>query len=247
MKDIFIGLTQNAMPASEWIRKMEIAAKGQDFQGIAEDYLRFIEKAGGIPVILPTTDDFEKARTLWARMDGFVLSGGHDVDPSLYGEEKRPSCGNTFPKRDLYEKELLRFAMENGKPVLGICRGIQLINAALGGSDHQDLEEDGFRKHSQFDIPRNMASHTVQLREGSPLEAIFGKRELGVNSFHHQAVKDLAPGLTADAVSEDGVIEALHIPGQPFLLAVQWHPEMMADSEEQAKLAQALIRACRGE
>ena len=242
---VFIGVTQNTLRSAEIFHKLAIASHGQDFQSLADDYLRLIEKAGGIPVPLPTTDGRETAQALWTRLDGFLLSGGCDVDPVLYGEEILPSCGSTDPRRDTYEKELLLFARENNKPVLGICRGIQLINAALGGTLWQDLQENGFGPHRLSDGERNTPTHTVRLREGSPLAEIYGKAEIGVNSFHHQAVKTLAPGLTADAFSQDGVIEGLHAAEGPFLLAVQWHPEMMFDSREQVRLAEALIRACR--
>lgn len=247
MSKPLIGISCNLLPASHWTVEMGIAAPNQDFLGLATDYLDMIQKAGGVPAILPTTDDLEGARQLWSNLDGLLLSGGHDLDPQTYHQRIKPQCGSVDIRRDRYEAAALRFALERKLPVLGICRGIQLFNAALGGTNYQDLMSNGFEQHTIFAYPRNAASHTVRLEAGSILAQIFQTEELGVNSFHHQAVQELAPALRPLAHSEDGVIEAVQVMDHPFAVAVQWHPEMMYDSQQQLKLACAFVQACTNE
>ena len=244
MSKPFIGITCNILPASHWTVDMGIAAPNQDFQGLAVDYMNMIHKAGGIPVVLPTVEDLEDARQLWDRLDGILLSGGNDVDPQLYHQRIAPQCGKLDLPRDRYEAAALAFALEKKLPVLGICRGIQLFNAALGGTNYQDLMTGGLEQHTILAYPRNAASHTVQLKPDGILAQIFHATKIGVNSFHHQAVKEPASCLTTLAASEDGVIEAVQVKDHPFAVAVQWHPEMMYDSEQQLLLARAFVRAC---
>lgn len=189
-------------------------------------YMEGIRQAGGVPVMLPLTADPQEIEALADAMDGFLFSGGHDVSPELYGEEKLPECAACCPERDAMEPGLLRAALERNKAVLGICRGIQLINAALGGTLYQDLpslhpSEVCHRQAAPYDVP----AHEVRIVESSPLHALLGKSEIGVNSCHHQAIKSLASGLKEMAWSPDGLIEAVYMPEKPFVWAVQWHPE----------------------
>lgn len=244
MQKPIIGITCNFLPASSWTVELGIAAYHQDFQGLATDYADMIQKAGGIPLVLPTVEDLEGASQLWGRLDGLLLSGGNDLNPQLYGQRVQGKCGAVDIPRDRYELAAFRYGREKQLPMLGICRGIQLFNAAMGGSNYQDLPSQGFESHTLLGFPRNAASHTVNLVPGSLLEEIFQTDTLGVNSFHHQAVRQLAPGLQEMARSEDGVIESVRLEDHPFALAVQWHPEMMYDDPQQLKLAQAFIRAC---
>lgn len=244
MKRPIIGISCNILPASHWTVDMGIAAPNQDFLGAATDYIDMIVRSGGTPLFLPTIADLDAAAELWERLDGMLISGGNDVDPALYHERIDTKCGAIDLPRDRYEAAALRFALQHDMPVLGICRGIQLFNAVLGGTNYQDLLDAGFKQHTILSYPRNAVSHTVDIEKDGLLYEIFGKTELGVNSFHHQAVKDPAPGFKVLARSSDGVIEAAQVEGQSFALAVQWHPEMMYDSDEQLKIAKAFVSAC---
>lgn len=189
-------------------------------------YMEGVEAAGGLPVMLPLTDDDAALDRLCGLCDGFLLTGGHDVSPEFYGQERLPVCGATSARRDRMEDGVLRRAMAGDKPVLGICRGIQFINAALGGTLWQDLPSQRpsavcHRQRPPYDVP----VHAVEVLPGTPLAALTGCGTLMVNSYHHQAVRDLAAPLRPMAVSPDGLVEAVWRPDRRFLWAVQWHPE----------------------
>lgn len=208
-------------------------------------YMEGIEAAGGIPVMLPMTADDGILEELVGTLDGFLLTGGHDVDPALYGAEKSPACGETCPARDAMEPKLLRRALDADKPVCGICRGIQLLNVCLGGTLYQDLPtEHGSAVDHHMTPPYDRAVHEVTILADTPLAALLGKMRLGVNSYHHQAVKALAPVLRPMALADDGLIEAAYLPGKRFCMAVQWHPEFSykTDADSRALLA-AFVRA----
>ncbi len=243
MSKPIIGITMNTIPANHWTIEMGIAAPNQDFQGLAVDYMTMIEKAGGVPVILPSTEDLETAELLWDRLDGILISGGNDVNPMIFGE-RIVKCGNLDSLRDNYEIAAMNFALKKGIPVLGICRGIQVINAGLGGKNCQDLPSEGYKPHTILVRKRNEPTHSVEIKDGTPLAEIFGKKTVMVNSFHHQSAQELSPKLRLQAVSEDGVVESCYMPGKKFFMAVQWHPEMMYDSEEQLLIAKAFVSAC---
>lgn len=209
-------------------------------------YMQGVEQAGGVPVMLPLTDDAEVLRQLAATCDGFLLTGGQDVSPALYGAAASPQCGETSPARDAMEKQLLGMALAADKPVLGICRGIQFLNAYLGGTLYQDLptEHPSPANHHQTP-PYDAPVHGVTLVAGSPLQTLLGKDVLAVNSLHHQAIKTLAPGLQAMAVSEDGLTEAVCLPGKKFVWAVQWHPEFsFRVNEDSRKIFGAFVGHC---
>ena len=189
-------------------------------------YMQGIEKAGGIAVMLPLTEDENTLNTLLEKIDGLLLTGGHDVSPSLYGEERLDVCAETCPERDNMEKYIAIAAIKADKPILGICRGLQLLNALLGGTLYQDLptqfpSDICHRQKPPYDKP----AHRVSLEEGTPLYTLFGKASLNVNSCHHQGIKDLAPRLKAMAFAPDGLTEAVYMPDKKFVWAVQWHPE----------------------
>ncbi|MCD7814984.1 MAG: gamma-glutamyl-gamma-aminobutyrate hydrolase family protein [Lachnospiraceae bacterium] len=189
-------------------------------------YMDGIRDAGAIPVILPLSGTPEDVLEIFELCDGLLMTGGHDVSPALYHQEKKESCGLTCPARDQMERILYENALANEKPVLGICRGIQLINVLQGGTLYQDLptEYKSTVEHHMKPPYTNIA-HTVQIRKDSPLYDLLGIETLGVNSYHHQAVKELGTDLEVMAESEDGLVEAVCHSRHRFVWAVQWHPE----------------------
>ena len=208
-------------------------------------YMAMLEDAGALPVMLPLTGDGEELDACYAMCDGLLIPGGQDVDPALYGQARTAACGETCPPIDAMEAGLLARALRGGKPVLGICRGIQVMNAVLGGTLYQDLptELPGGVEH-QMTAPYDRSVHTVAVRPDTRLGDILGPGDLPVNSYHHQGVRDLAPGLRINALAPDGLIEAVDLPSHPFFLGVQWHPEFSFESDEASrKIVGAFVRA----
>ena len=208
-------------------------------------YLEGVQEAGAIPVILPLAADGADAARLADLCDGLLFTGGQDVSPQLYGEERRPACGELCPARDALERELLNRALEQDKPILGICRGLQFLNAALGGTLYQDLPTEHPSGTGHFmKPPYDRAAHAVHIWPMTPLASAVEKAELGVNSCHHQAIKTLAPDLVEMARSKDDLIEAVYLPGRTFVWGVQWHPEMSLRTDEASrKIFEAFVGA----
>jgi len=209
-------------------------------------YMQGIEEAGGIPVMLPLTTESDTILRLAETFDGFLFTGGQDIDPTWYGEEKRERCGDACEERDKLEMELFRHVAGLDKPALGICRGVQLMNVALGGSLYQDLpsERGGPLTHSQKP-PYDAPVHGVDILPGTLLHEIVQADSLRVNSYHHQGIKVLSDQLIPAAHAEDGLIEAVILPGKRFVLGVQWHPEYMYESDPYSlSLFQAFVQAC---
>ena len=202
---------------------------GADRTGLNAAYVRSVIAAGGVPLMLsPLMGPSYAARALDG-VDGLILTGGEDMDPAWYNAERSPLCHPPSRERDLFELALFATARQRELPILGICRGIQVINVALGGSLYQDLpsERPGPTDHNRAGS-RSDRSHAIRLEPGSLAAEALGAESLSVNSFHHQAIRDLAPALVATGWSEDGLIEAVESgEGQPWMLAVQWHPEEM--------------------
>ena len=197
-------------------------------------YMEGVTRAGGLPVMLPLTDREDQLARMLDLCDGFLFTGGQDVSPAVYGQETLPVCGELCPDRDRMEKPLLLEALARDKAVLGICRGLQFINAALGGTLYQDLPaQKPSECNHHMDAPYDRAEHRAELR--SPLREVLGCGEIGVNSCHHQAVRDLAPGLAVMASAPDGVVEAVWMPGKRFVWAVQWHPEFSYYADENSR------------
>ncbi len=209
-------------------------------------YMDGITEAGGIPVMLPlhmSGEDFDKLDKF---CDGYLFTGGHDIDPALYGEENHGKCGLINKDRDNIERMVFKKAYEEDKPILGICRGIQMINALMGGTLYQDIpEEIKTDTEHHMEPPYDREAHKVRITEGSSLYKLLGKEILSVNSYHHQAVKRLADGLSVMAVSEDGIIEAVEDKSRKFLWAVQWHPEFLYKNDEcSRKIFRTFTEAC---
>lgn len=195
-------------------------------------YMDGIQQAGGTPIIFPFSADEAELKQVAQMCDGFLFTGGHDVSPEVYHKEPLEGLVSCCKKRDAMEEIVLRDAVQSGKPVLGICRGIQFINAALGGTLYQDIptqHPSAVEHHQQ--PPYHMPSHEVAVVKGSPLYKYLKTENLPVNSCHHQAIKELAPGLEVMAVAPDGLVEAVHMPGHRFLWSVQWHPEFSYQTE----------------
>ena len=195
---------------------------------LAEGYFRSVLEAGGIPLVIPPYEDKDALLGTLDRIDGLLLSGGGDINPLFLGEEPSQALHSINPRRDFAELMLVRLAYDRQIPMLGICRGIQTLVAALDGRLHQDIGEGmpdvSILKHSQ-DLPREYASHTVSLEEGSIIRKIFASETLSVNSFHHQAVNEPGPCLRVSATAPDGVIEAVESCEHKSIIGVQWHPE----------------------
>lgn len=194
---------------------------------IGEAYVQAVRKAGGAPVVIPAIEDGALLRQIISKLDGLLMTGGADVNPLWYGEEPRQQLQAVDPVRDAYELKLIKLASDRNIPILGICRGEQLINIAFGGTLYQDIPSQHPVKpikHVQ-DMPKTFGAHTIDILPETQLSAIIGKSSYAVNSFHHQSVKDLAPGFRVAAYARDSVIEAIEAwPDRP-ILGVQWHPE----------------------
>ena len=208
---------------------------------MSQRYILTLTAAGAIPWLVPLVDD-DTLRGIYDGLDAVFLPGGADIDPATYGSDPHPLCDRTDRERDRVEVALARWALEEGKPVFGVCRGMQLINVAAGGSLYQDLAEEfpGALKHEYVpfrgqSFSRDYLAHEVLVAEGSRLAHLMGSGPLKVNSMHHQGVRVLGRGLVATARSPDGLIEAIEGERDGYLVAVQWHPEALTDSDARTR------------
>jgi putative glutamine amidotransferase len=237
MAQPIIGLTLDSEPPGGY-------SKTHSWYALRENYCAAVARAGGLPILLP--HEPEQAAAYLALIDGLVVTGGaFDVDPALFGALTRHATVTTKDRRTAFELAVTTGAAAADKPVLGICGGQQLLNVALGGSLIQHIPDEvpDALAHEQKN-PRTEAGHTVRIKRGTLLHRVTGADELAVNSAHHQAVKDLAPGLVVDAVAPDGVIEGIEAPTRRFVIGVQWHPEY-AISDGDTRLFAAFVAAAR--
>ena len=210
-------------------------------------YMNMLAEQGAIPLMMPLTADRKVLDAFLAFCSGFLLTGGQDVSPALYGAAPSPLCGAPCPERDAMDAYILKEAIRLDRSVLGICRGIQLMNAALGGTLYQDIpaEHPGGPEH-HMRPPYDRTAHYVDILKDTPLYDALGTERLGVNSYHHQAVRQIGSGLVPMAWSDDGLVEALYAPSRHFLWAVQWHPEFMYREDKNARLLFSALAEAAG-
>lgn len=202
------------------------------------DNIDAVVQAGGIPLVLANASASEDMDQIITRLDGVLVTGGGDIDPTLFGEEPHRELGVIHPDRDRFETALLEKCLEKNKPVLAICRGCQILNIAAGGDMYQDIysqTSSTLLQHTQR-APRSHASHFINVEDGSLLAKITSRSRYKVNSFHHQAVRELGENFQVSALSSDGIIEAFESRRHTFVLAVQWHPECMVAKEDEPSL-----------
>jgi putative glutamine amidotransferase len=208
---------------------------------MSQRYVVTLTNAGAVPWLIPLIDD-ETLRDIYESLDGVFLPGGADVDPVSYGRDPHALCDKTDRERDRVELALARWAIDDGKPLLGVCRGMQIINLAAGGTLYQDLAEQmaGSIKHDYFpfggsNLRRDYLAHEVEVARDSRLAHVFGDGALKVNSMHHQGVKEVGGGLIVTATAPDGLVEGLESSNGRYVVGVQWHPEALTDSQDEAK------------
>ena len=234
MKKPIIGIS-----ASMIFEEKDELFLGDKYSCVAHSYVDAIYKSGGIPVVLPILKDVSAIREQVKLLDGLILSGGRDVDPHFYGEEPLEKLEAIFPERDIHEMALIKSAIDLKKPILAICRGMQILNVTYGGTLYQDISyaPGEHIKHYQIGSPYQ-ATHTIKIDKNSTLFKMADKMEIErVNSFHHQALKQVAKGLKVVATAPDGIIEAVERENEEelFVIGVQFHPEMMYDKSTFAR------------
>ncbi|HEV2581742.1 MAG TPA: gamma-glutamyl-gamma-aminobutyrate hydrolase family protein [Ktedonobacteraceae bacterium] len=210
-------------------------------------YIHAVERAGGVPVLIPLYEDLSLMDTLLPRLDGLLLSGGADVEPTRYGEARNPLTDEPDKMLDEIELNLASWAVQEDIPTLGVCRGMQVLNVALGGTLYQDIHDccPGSLPHSRRELPRDFLAHSVEALPGSRMEAVLGTRTIMVNSLHHQAVHEPGKGVVISGRAQDGIAELLEVPANRFALAVQFHPEEIYMKEApSARLFKAFVKAC---
>lgn len=213
---------------------------------VGQAYIQAVQKAGGIPIVIPVGSTTASIDNLLSRVDGLVFSGGGDIDPLRFRERTHSRVYGISTERDEMEFTLLAKALDAHKPILAICRGIQVLNVALGGSLYTHIQDqlDSALKHDWYpDFPRDKLAHSVSLTGDSKLHAIFEKDQIQVNSLHHQGIAKIGKGLRATAFSPDGLVEGLEVEGVNFALGVQWHPECLPDDTGMQRLFRAFIAA----
>jgi putative glutamine amidotransferase len=239
-----IGVTTSEVRRTVTVHPSPESDPAQPELALGMNYMRAVERAGGIPVVLTPLTSEGAIEALLSRLSGVCLSGGPDLDPAAYGAEPHPELGPTEPELDAFELAVARRADALGLPILGICRGLQTINVARGGTLRQHLPDvtDGSIVHRQT-VSGRRTTHSVRVQHNSRLAGVLGALEVGVNSFHHQAIDRLGAGLRAVAWAADGTIEGAEADGPGFLLGVQWHAETLVEASEHLALFEALVAA----
>lgn len=218
---------------------------------MSQRYVDVLTAVGAIPWVIPLSHDMATLRAVYERLDGVFLPGGVDMDPDEYREPRLPECGVTDPDRDRVEIAMVQWAMADRKPVFAVCRGVQVLNVAAGGTLYQDLAEwcDAAIKHDYWPNEvrqRHDLVHEVSIEAGSQLASIIGAGDTTVNSMHHQGIKKLAPGLVVNALAPDGLIEGVEGRDDSYCIGVQWHPEELVESDPaMRRLFESFIEAAK--
>jgi putative glutamine amidotransferase len=215
---------------------------------VAEAYVQAVYQAGGLPVLIPLGIAASDLDSLLERLDGLLFTGGGDIEPERYGGQPHPRVYDVDLDRDNLELSLVAMVAQQGMPFLGICRGFQVINVAFGGGLYEDIldQHTGALKHDYFPgYPRDQLVHPVQVTPGSRLAEILGQTQVEVNSLHHQGVRQVPPALRTTALAPDGIPEAVELPGHPFGLAVQWHPEWLQAHASMRNLFEVFVEAVK--
>jgi putative glutamine amidotransferase len=214
---------------------------------LTESYVRAVQAAGGLPVVMPPVLNEDELHELFARLDGLLLSGGGDIDPALFGQLRHRFTHGVSDERDRTEIALAHWSLAEDKPVLAICRGIQVMNVAAGGTLIQDIPSqisNALVHHYSDDTPRDYVAHTVRINPDTRLANILGTNEVAVNSWHHQSCDAPGRGLVYTAWSSDGIVEGAEVPEHRFAVCVQWHPEeMFHNRADMLALFRALVEA----
>ena len=223
---------------------------GKDADGhptvvLQHSYVNAVTGAGGVAIPVPCNLPLEILLDLYSRLDGILFSGGGDISLEYFDGSPHPRIGGVDPMRDSTELALMRGAVEQGKPLLGICRGAQMMNVALGGTLYTHILDQlpDAIQHDWHDQPRQTLAHQVNVDESSRVAEIFGETLLHVNSLHHQGLKDIASSLRVTAHAPDGLVEAVELPDHPYALAVQWHPEWLTDQPSMQRLFKSFVDA----
>ena len=236
MTAALIGITTAHMPHPE----------GLPMVAVQESYVRSVLNAGGVPVLIPLGLQYSDLQVIFGRIDGILLTGGGDIDPRRFGGEAHPTVHQVDPERDEIEIWLAEESVRSGKPFLGICRGIQVINVAFGGSLYTDISSQRPNSLAHEWVPRRPWSHlahSIRVEEGSRLAEILGGTHFEVNSLHHQAISRIKDDFKVTAFAPDDVIEAIELTQHPFGIAVQWHPEWLQDHPPMRALFRAFVLA----
>ncbi|HEV7234629.1 MAG TPA: gamma-glutamyl-gamma-aminobutyrate hydrolase family protein [Ktedonobacteraceae bacterium] len=210
-------------------------------------YVHAIEHAGGVPILIPILHDFSMLDTLLPRLDGLLLSGGADIDPAVYGEAAHPLCDTPDHELDEIELKLASWALQEDIPTLGVCRGMQVLNVALGGTLYQDIDDQRTDSlhHSQRQHPRDFLAHSINVLSGSRVQQLLGPGPFMVNSLHHQAVRQPGRGVVISGKAGDGIAEMLEVSDHRFVVAAQFHPEEIYMKEStSARLFAGFVQAC---
>ncbi|GIM27407.1 gamma-glutamyl-gamma-aminobutyrate hydrolase [Clostridium polyendosporum] len=241
MKKPLIGILGNLLLVENGV------FAGMERSYVNNDYIESVKNAGGVPIIIPPLECIDVIKAQINILDGVIISGGYDINPLFYGDEPREKLGHVHPLVDEFTVKAIKVAVQLGKPILGICKGIQILNVAFGGTLYQDISymPGAFVKHSQ-NVERHAATHSIEVEKGSKLYQIT-QGDIQVNSFHHEVLKDVAQGFKVTARAKDGVVEAIEKEGEIFVMGVQWHPEMMAaTNEKMMKLFERFIDEAGG-